>query len=463
MPRPALRQLRSDRVGQQQFATARAAVEAFGSPRVRYLRTPALLSMPSSWDFALSHACGEYVILLGDDDALLPHALAELNGLTTDLRPKAVRWEPAFYTWPSFPVAGQGGYLRVPVRRGIREVEGMVAVRDVVAFREPPGSLPSVYHGAVRRDVLDELRAKGGGRVFPHRYAAIYAGFAVAAAAGKFVAVDAPMSVYGQSAGSLSAPRLFRRDLWPEGAEFRMLNARDGLISDSRVPDLLVFPHAPVADAFLAAGRTFFPAEAPEVNWRQLAAGCVSNLRPETEEDWRAGLAAVREALAADPAARAWFEGGLGRTPFRAMPPPRVRPARLGCDDGFLHLDAGAFGVSDVAGASELCERLLNYRRDGARLDSRGGVAAELADLRRTVVRQSQEIETLQRGCDERAALVARMARQRSLIVQAASWVKRTWPAALPVTRPAKRRRRRSRPVPSRPGCTAKKARSARE
>ena len=139
----------------------RALVDEIAAPRVRYFRTPGPLAMAANWEFAVAQARGEYVIVIGDDDALLPHALAELDTLTSETRPKAVRWEPAFFTWPTFPLAGQGSYLRIPLGRGVREVEGMIAVREVIAFREPPGHLPSIYH-AHWHDVPESAPRPGG-------------------------------------------------------------------------------------------------------------------------------------------------------------------------------------------------------------------------------------------------------------------------------------------------------------
>ena len=63
----------------------RGVVDEVASPKVRYLRTPDALAMSSNWEFALSHARGEFVILMGDDDGLLPHALAELDKIIAAL------------------------------------------------------------------------------------------------------------------------------------------------------------------------------------------------------------------------------------------------------------------------------------------------------------------------------------------------------------------------------------------
>ena len=391
----------------------RAVADEAASPKVRYVRTPALLAMSSNWDFAVSHARGEYVIVIGDDDGLLPHALRELDALTRDARPKALRWESAYYTWPSFALAGQGNYLRLPLGRGLREVDSADVIRGVVGFRELYTELPMLYNAAVRRRVLDELRRKTG-RVFPHPVPDVYSGFAVAAVAGRFLSTDVPMSVAGQSGASNGVATLFRRGRSEIDREFRDLNAREGLPTDPRVPDLPAFPHVPVADSFVYAKRKLFPDSDIDLDRRQFASGCVANLRVATEEEWHAALAQLRESLADDPAALAWFDAELAGTPFRALSPPRLRPEHLGCDGEFLHLDAAAFGVADVAAAAGLCERVLNYRRDGVRYlegdaGPATGLAARVRDLRRQCADRQQIIDGLHRECEVRLAIIQKL------------------------------------------------------
>src|SRR5204863_7515060 len=59
----------------------REVVEACTSPRVRYVRADRPLAMSANWELAVSHARGEYVTVLGDDDGLMPYALRELDAL----------------------------------------------------------------------------------------------------------------------------------------------------------------------------------------------------------------------------------------------------------------------------------------------------------------------------------------------------------------------------------------------
>jgi hypothetical protein len=68
-----------------------------------------------------------------------------------------------------------------------------------------------------------------------------------------------------------------------------------------------------------------------------------------------------------------WFDAELAGTPY--VPPPPInyfKPAHLGFDGKALHLDAAAFGVTDVA---RLCEQLLNYTDRTAHTQIEDGAA----------------------------------------------------------------------------------------
>lgn len=402
----------------------KAVVDEVASPKVRYVRTPGPLAMSSSWDFAVSHARGEYVLLIGDDDGLLPHALVELDGLTRERKARVVRWDPAYYTWPSFALTDQANYLRVPLGRALREVDAMDTVRAVVAFHSFYTALPMFYNAAIHRSVLATLRDRTG-RVFPHPVPDVYSGFAVAAVAGTYLSTDVPMSVAGQSGASNGIAVLFNRGRSAIDREFRELNTKEGLLPDPRIPDLPVFPHVPVADSFVFAKRKLFPDSDIELDRKQFIAGCVTNLRVQTAEQWREALDRLRESLADDPETREWFDEELARTPFRVMSPPRLRAARLGFDGEYLHLNAADFDIAHVADAADLCEQLLHCQRDGARF-----AGPLLQELRCALAERQEVIGRLEAECALRLAKIQeldarlQLARRGGLPKRTARWIK---------------------------------------
>ncbi len=380
----------------QSSPATKAVVDEIASPRVRYVRTPQLLAMSSNWDFGISQARGDYVLLLGDDDGLLGHALAVLDKLTREHPGRVVRWDTVYYTWPSFAVPEQADYLRVPLNRGLKELDGMQTIEAVIRFRSLYTALPMFYNALVPRAVIERLKARTG-RVFPHPVPDVYSGFAVAAVAGSFLSCELPLSISGQSGASNGVAVLFNRGRSGIDAEFRDLNAREGLSSDRRIPDLPAFPHVPVADSFLSAKRMLFPDSPLDLDRRQFVTGCIENLRVGSAEEWAAALRQLRQSLADDPATRAWFDSTYADTPFRPPSPPKFRPDRLGYDGEALHLDAAGFGVTDVSGVARLCEQLLNFRKDGVQF-----TGPLIQELRQILVERAEIIAGLKRECELR-------------------------------------------------------------
>ncbi len=116
-----------------------------GDPRLTVIRQPQVLDVTTNWTRAVDRACGEYVLLLGDDDLLLPGSAARLterlaeyddpdcltfNGYAYAF-PGALPETPdshfsdPFYEWdPSLPPVG---LIPLDARRGL--------VRDFFRFR----------------------------------------------------------------------------------------------------------------------------------------------------------------------------------------------------------------------------------------------------------------------------------------------------------------------------------------
>ncbi len=59
----------------------RYVVESFNDSRIRYLNTGKRLGMSQNFEFAMAHAEGDYITILGDDDGLLPGAVGDLRAL----------------------------------------------------------------------------------------------------------------------------------------------------------------------------------------------------------------------------------------------------------------------------------------------------------------------------------------------------------------------------------------------
>lgn len=387
----------------------RQVVDECASSKIRYVRSPRLLSMSSNWDLAVSHAQGEYVLVIGDDDGLMPHALCELDRLITQTGAKAVRWTSAHYTWPDINLPGQGNYLRVPLSREIRTMDARAAIASVIAFQSCYTTLPMLYNSAVHRDLIADIRAKTG-RVFSNIYPDVYSGFAVAWAAGSYLSVDLPMMVAGSSGRSYGVATLFNRGKSPLDHEYRSLNSQEQLLKHPSIPDLPIFPYVPVADSFLVAKDLLFPAEEElQLDRRDFITKCVDGLRADNESDWREAMSLLRDGLAADQEAKDWFDSKFSSSQFCPAPAFQMRSESMGYDGDFLHLNADAFGVTDVQGAAHLCEKILctmdgnikygmksHSQLNAAHRLIQATLEADCAELTKTLQQNAQRIAQLE-------------------------------------------------------------------
>lgn len=340
----------------------RAVVEEFASDKIRYFRSNESLAMTANWEKALSHARGEWVTVLGDDDGLMRHALKELDRLTRTLNVRAIRWEAAMYLWPTFAIPGDANYLRLPLSREVCLLDGKTMIDSVIRFASPYSILPMIYNAVVHRDLLATIRTRTG-HLFGNNSPDVYSGFAVAYLAGSYASTDVPMSVAGLSGRSNGVSNMILPRRTDIAHEYHRLNKAGGYPLHAWIPDLSVFPETPVADAFLFVKEALFPDDETLCLDRQdFVARCVRGIRVNNAEEWQLAIAEIRRTCQDDPVLLAWYDNTFRDATIASSPPTRLRSEKLGFDGNYLHLDVQTFGVEDVAGAVRLCEQILNYR-----------------------------------------------------------------------------------------------------
>jgi hypothetical protein len=205
------------------------------------------------------------------------------------------------------------------------------------------------------------------------------------------------MNVCGLSGRSTGVACLYQGGQSPIAREFRQLNAGAGHLFHPQIPFLSVLP-ATVADSFQHARDALFPGDATLVlDRRRLMANCWRARPPRDEPEWQDFLAACRRALADDAALVAWFEAEIAGRPWESTKQPALQESLRRYGGDYLYLDTRDFGVHDVLGAAELCEKLLGYRLHGvnARLET------ALEDEPASPLSELQEKEAIIRRLDE--------------------------------------------------------------
>lgn len=165
----------------------RAVVDSFNDARIRYFRSERRLPMHDNWEEALSRATGDYILFIGDDDAVMPDCLARADAVIAKMDPDVLAWTNHLYYWPDVPDPAHRNLLIADVRNGSIWRDGYADdpfganISDDYPGR-PAGTLVfdgrriakawyawkgvrlyiPLYHNLVARRVVDRVRARCG-------------------------------------------------------------------------------------------------------------------------------------------------------------------------------------------------------------------------------------------------------------------------------------------------------------
>ncbi|WP_447922532.1 glycosyltransferase family 2 protein [Achromobacter aegrifaciens] len=176
-------------------------------PRFKYLRPADRLDMTGNHNFAIGAASGEFVCLIGDDDTITEDLILAAQWARENdfdvIAPKVM----SNYVWPDFRSrifgAGHAGRLYLPSRIGsvhIRQSSASVTEALLNAVQGTDG-LPKIYHGIVRRGILEKARELSGA-YFHGSSPDVSGAIALALCGDKFVEIDYPLTIPGASGGS---------------------------------------------------------------------------------------------------------------------------------------------------------------------------------------------------------------------------------------------------------------------
>src|SRR5687767_875430 len=183
-------------------------VRKFSDARLIYFNTGQRLSMSDNWEFALKKARGEYIVFIGDDDAVMPGGINRLETLIQERQCEVYMWGPSIYFWPF-----DGRKATIEYLQPVQPVHEMNLQR-MASFVIAHGGwqyyrLPGVYHAAVSIRILDMIRKKTG-RVFHATQPDVFTSMAIPVFAKTCVHTGHPITVHGASAKSNGAASVAR-------------------------------------------------------------------------------------------------------------------------------------------------------------------------------------------------------------------------------------------------------------
>lgn len=193
-------------------ATA-AVVQALNDPRVKYFNTGKRISMSHNFEFALSKIDDGWIVVLGDDDGLLPNSLGRVVNLLERSGLQALASYTCSYNWPSRNGSSES-ILTVPIRQGERLVSSKQALRRLMDWRMHSLILPQLYTGGVVSAALFKRICAIKGSFFQSQIPDVYSGIAICSVIDRYMLTHEPFAINGASRHSNGAA-LFRMEQTP--------------------------------------------------------------------------------------------------------------------------------------------------------------------------------------------------------------------------------------------------------
>ena len=133
-------------------------------PKIRVVETKSRLAMPNHWEFAMSHALGEYIIILGDDDGISPDLLSILDNIIDQNDANIIKWESYCYHHPDWP-GPEANNLRVDKKCSykVHNILPEIIIKDYANFKFK--YFPNLLQTCFSYDLYKLAKSKAG-RVF---------------------------------------------------------------------------------------------------------------------------------------------------------------------------------------------------------------------------------------------------------------------------------------------------------
>lgn len=181
--------------------------------KVKYAYESKCLSFCDNFERGLLMSAGDYAIMIGDDDCVLP-GIIELTNIIRKKGVESVIFPTCHsYYWPNALQSGEGKLVVRDQKPYVKTLYTKDAIEKMVEFGDydyQKYSFPKIYHGIVKRESLDKIKAKTGysfGGLTPDIYSAVALSFYIE----KILYVNTPFTLPGVCAKSGSADSLTGR------------------------------------------------------------------------------------------------------------------------------------------------------------------------------------------------------------------------------------------------------------
>ena len=181
-------------------------LETINDSRIKYYEDDRELSQTGNCNIAVSKASGEYITLLGDDDIFSKYILDYIENWKRD-GVEAILPNKGVYSWPDvqhrmYKDKLSGVYRNTNFSGIVRKVKTMPILQKVIKLGGTKMiNLPRVYHGIVKRSILEKIFIETG-TYFPGPSPDIANAVALCKYLTFFITIDIPLVISGVSVSS---------------------------------------------------------------------------------------------------------------------------------------------------------------------------------------------------------------------------------------------------------------------
>lgn len=168
-------------------------IEGLDDDRVRHVHVNAKDSQ-EHWNQAVPECIGDWITFISDADYIDPKIIEVIRRMKFDSpNVDAIGWNKVDYDWPKH--RGEVRATKISTENGAYLVDKKQMQKRFFGF-EKEGLIPfNIYHGLVKRDLVERVRKRFGDTYFEHQIASYEFGFKVLLEANELAFAERPLSV----------------------------------------------------------------------------------------------------------------------------------------------------------------------------------------------------------------------------------------------------------------------------
>jgi glycosyl transferase family 2 len=327
-------------------------IYSFDDPRLKYVNPGRTLSMSRHWEFALSHVHDGYLTCLGDDDGLLPHAVADICSVLNQSGSQVLSWLKVEYCWPDHAIPEYQNVLMIPLRNMLMRYDSKIALRDVTRMWLPYNRTPCIYNSVIDYALIKKIRSASG-TFFKCITPDVYSGVALLSAVNAYLYSSRPFSVNGASRHSTGTSAMV--NMADRGPVNKFMSELDPALDDSSwiVAGSLT---SVLTDAFRKANINCFDGKI-KMNEKRIVRRILREICQQDQQQYARSYSQL-ENMAQKTNLVSYVRKVKAR--FEARP-KRKNQISQGLDGReVLTLNSSSFGVANVYDATLLAGKILN-------------------------------------------------------------------------------------------------------